>query len=130
MKFNNCVLVGRLVKDPEMRKTTSGKDVAQFTLAIDDINDAVDFANCEAWSNTATTISRYCHKGDEIGVIGRFRNRKESDEKYHPRFVVERFEFGAKKRSEQQSDAFDTVDDIAESKKYPDLQIQMDELPF
>lgn len=78
--INNVTLTGRLTKDAQIRKTTSGKSVASFTLAVDRNRKAegqpsADYVPCVAWEKTAELIGQYCHKGSLIGVEGRIQTR-------------------------------------------------------
>lgn len=82
--INNVVLVGRLTKDIELRKTQSGLSVASFTVACDrrlsqaqkDNNEqSADFINCVAWRGSADFLGNYAHKGDTVGVEGRLQTR-------------------------------------------------------
>ena len=81
--INRIILVGRLTRDPELRSTQSGKSVVSFTLAVDrrksrdaDPNmPTADFISCVAWNQTAELMSRYTHKGSQIGVEGRIQTR-------------------------------------------------------
>jgi len=77
MTINSVVLVGRLTRDVELRATTSGQDVASFTIAVDGIgqNAQALFMNCTAWGNQAKFVSTYCKKGFLVGVEGRLQQR-------------------------------------------------------
>ena len=85
--INRVILVGRLTRDPELRSTQSGKSVVSFTLAVDrrksrdaDPNmPTADFISCVAWNQTAELMSRYTHKGSQIGVEGRIQTRNYDD---------------------------------------------------
>ena len=77
--LNSIVVQGRFTKDPELRKTNSGKDVCSFTLACDNGNRGTDFIGCVAWGQTATTISRYMDKGSMAVVEGSLHSRKWED---------------------------------------------------
>lgn len=82
--INRAVVVGRLTKDPELRKTTSGKSVVQFNLACNRNKSSegqpeADFINCVAWNKTADTMQQYLHKGDLIGIEGRIQTRNYQD---------------------------------------------------
>ncbi len=78
--INRVVLVGRITKDPELRKAGSG-EVVSFTIAINrryankDGNKEADFINCVAWNQTANFLSTYVKKGNLIGVEGRIETR-------------------------------------------------------
>ncbi len=79
--MNNVVIVGRLVRDPEMKTTTQNTDVLNITLAVDrnfkNVNGEyeVDFVDCILWKGIAKSTAEYCVKGDLIGVKGRLQTR-------------------------------------------------------
>lgn len=82
--LNKIVVMGRLVKDPDLRATASGKPVANFTLAVErdrEVNGerATDFIDCVAWNGTAEFVSKYFSKGSMAVVAGRFQSRKYTD---------------------------------------------------
>ena len=73
MAANNSVnLVGRLTRDPELQKTTSGLSVVNFTLAVDrsSKDKGCNFINCTAYQKNAENICLYCSKGKMIAVEG------------------------------------------------------------
>lgn len=78
---NRIVLVGRLTRDPELRRTTNETPVASFTLAVDDrVKDAngqksTTFITVTVWNNQADNVAKYCRKGSLVGVDGRIRQR-------------------------------------------------------
>jgi len=74
---NSVILIGRLTKDPEIKKTSSGKSVASFTLAVNQRfnRDKTDFINCVAWEKTADYLGNYVKKGNLIAVEGRISTR-------------------------------------------------------
>ena len=70
--MNTINLMGRLVRDPELR-WTQGKEpkaVCRFTLAVRRNADATDFIDCIAWQGTGEMIEKYCKKGDMLAVTG------------------------------------------------------------
>lgn len=82
--INNVVLVGRLTKDVEVKKTQSGLSVASFTIACDrrlsqeqknNNEQSADFISCVAWRGSADFLGQYSHKGDTVGVEGRIQTR-------------------------------------------------------
>ena len=75
--LNQVVLIGRLTKDPEIKKTSSGKSVASFTLAVNQRfnRDKTDFISCVAWKKTAEYLGNYVKKGNLIAVEGRISTR-------------------------------------------------------
>lgn len=79
---NRVILVGRLTKDPELRRTQSGKSVASFTVAVNrryGQQDQADFINCVAWEKTADFLSQYAKKGAMVSVEGRISTRNYDD---------------------------------------------------
>ena len=84
--LNQIVLVGRLVKMPEVITTESGKSMAYLTLAIPrtfknaDGEYDTDFIDCVLWNTVAETTSEYCKQGDLIGIKGRVQSRMVEDE--------------------------------------------------
>lgn len=76
---NMVVLVGRLVRDPEIVERENGKKVSRVTLAVNrkfkssDGTYHTDFVDCVLWNNFAKNVNEYCSKGDLIGVRGRIQ---------------------------------------------------------
>lgn len=84
--LNKIFIMGRLTRDPELRRTQSGTAVASFTLAVDrDFKDKetgekqTDFIDCVAWRNSAEFVSRYFSKGRMAVVEGRLQIRPWTD---------------------------------------------------
>ena len=83
--LNHIAIMGRLVRDPELRYTGDSVPVANFTVAVDrDYQNEggerqTDFIDCSAWRGTAEFISKYFHKGSMIVVSGRLQSRKWED---------------------------------------------------
>lgn len=75
--INTFTAVGRLTKDPELRKTSSGVSVLQFTIACDrdrkgkDGKYPADFINCRAWRQSAEFLANYAKKGNLVAISGR-----------------------------------------------------------
>lgn len=104
--MNICILHGRLARDPDVRTTQSGRQVAHFTVAVDrpktkDGQQSADFIQCVAWEKTAEMIDRYFHKGKEIALEGRVSTRsydgQDGAKKYVTEITVSRVEFCGKK---------------------------------
>lgn len=72
---------GRLVRDPELRQTQTGKSVCSFTVASDkrQREDGADFIDCQAWNGLGEMISKYFTKGKEIVLAGALSSRKYQD---------------------------------------------------
>ena len=113
--LNNIVLMGRLTRDPELRRTGSGVAVANFTLAVDrdfgakDGEKETDFIECVAWRQTAEFLSKYFAKGRIAVVIGRLQVRsftdKEGIKRKTAEVVVDMVYFGDSKKEAAASDA-------------------------
>lgn len=93
--INRAVVCGRLVRDPELRRTQNGTPVTSFTLAVNrtfknaDGQQEADFLNCVAWNKTAEIVEQYCSKGNLVGVEGRLQSRSYQDNQGNNRTVVE-----------------------------------------
>ena len=78
--MNKVILMGRLARDPDMRKTQGGKSVAQMTIAVDrrggtNGQPEADFLSLIAWDKLADITGQYLHKGSKILVEGRLQSR-------------------------------------------------------
>ena len=92
--INRVVLVGRLVRDPELRRTQSGTAVCSYTLAVGRRTQAqgqpdTDFINCVAWNKSAELMTTYLHKGSLIGVEGRIQTRNYDNQQGQRVYVTE-----------------------------------------
>ena len=75
--LNQLVLVGRLVREPELKETENGKKVTNITLAVsknyknaEGVYDT-DFIDCTLWNSVAENTAEYCKVGDMVGIKGR-----------------------------------------------------------
>ena len=108
--LNHIVLMGRLTRDPELRRTGSGIAVASFSLAVDrDFGSSAntgeketDFIDIVAWRNTAEFVSKYFTKGRMAVVSGRLQIRnwtdKEGNKRRSAEVVADNVYFGDSKR--------------------------------
>jgi len=93
--LNQIVLMGRLTKDPELRRTQGGTAVASFTLAVDrdftnqDGSKDTDFIDCVAWKGTGEFVSKYFTKGRMAVVSGRLQLRDWTDREGNKRRSAE-----------------------------------------
>jgi single-strand DNA-binding protein len=80
--INRVVLIGRLVRDPELRTTQTGKSVCDITIAVDkrikpsDGSPTADFFRVNCWEKTADFVANYLSKGRLVAVDGRLQSRK------------------------------------------------------
>lgn len=130
--INNVILTGRLTKDADLRKTTSGKSVASFSLAVDrgrkvEGQPTADYVPCVAWDKTADLLVQYCHKGSLIGVEGKIQTRSYEDPNsrkkvYVTEVVINNLTFlETKGQAQQQTEQFNDM---------PVMDIEADDLPF
>ena len=109
--LNHITIMGRLTRDPELRRTNSGIAVASFTVAVDrDFGGRdggekeTDFIDCTAWRNTAEFVSKYFTKGRMAVVSGRLQIRnytdKEGNKRRSAEVVAENVYFGDSKKDE------------------------------
>ncbi len=109
--LNQTVLVGRLVKEPELRQTENGKKVTNITLAVPrsykNMNGEydTDFISCVLWSGIAENTVEYVKKGDLLGVKGRIQTRTyedvEANRKYITEVVAEKVTFLSNKSKDE-----------------------------
>ena len=112
--LNRIIVMGRITRDPELRRTNSGTAVASFTVAVDrDFKSQsgekeTDFIDVVAWRNTAEFVSKYFSKGRMAVVEGRLQLRdwtdKDGNKRRSAEIVADSVYFGDSKR-----DAGDTV---------------------
>ena len=109
--LNKIIIMGRLTRDPELRRTGSGIAVASFSVAVerdypnkDTGEKEVDFINCVAWRQAGEFVSKYFSKGSMIVVSGRLQMKKWVDTNGNTRtdaeIVAEDVYFGGSKKSE------------------------------
>lgn len=141
--LNRITVMGRLTRDPELRKTNSGLSCANFSLAVErDIADSqtgkreTDFIDCVAWRATADFVSKYFQKGSMAVVSGRLQIRTWQDKNGNNRrtaeIVTDNIYFGSSKKDSQGSAASDysappAGDPMAE---YPELTGEDEGFPF
>lgn len=107
--LNNTVLVGRLVNDPELYETETGKKLTRITLAVPrsykNVNGEyeTDYIGCKMWQGIAQSTTDYCKKGDLLGVKGRLQTSSYETEdgiKYITEVVAEKITFLSSKNKD------------------------------
>ena len=110
--LNKIVIMGRLTRDPEVRQTQTGTNVANFTLAVDrDLKNKqtgereTDFIDCVAWAQSADFISKYFSKGSMAVISGRLQIRSwtdaEGNKRRNAEVVTDNIYFGDSKSDSQ-----------------------------
>lgn len=91
--LNRALLVGRLTRDPELRRTSNGKAVTSFNLAVErnfkSDDQEADFINCVCWGKIAENTERYCSKGSMVSVDGRIQTRNYDNNQGQKIYVTE-----------------------------------------
>ncbi len=106
--LNKIIIMGRMVKNPELRYTQNQKPVASFTLAVDRDGQEkqTDFIDCVAWNKTAEFVAQWFIKGQMAIAEGRLQLREWTDRDGNKRrsaeVVADRVYFGEAKRQEKQ----------------------------
>lgn len=127
--MNKCILIGRITKDVELKKTPTDVSVVSNTIAVTrnfktNGEYESDFINFVAYRTTADLITKYCKKGDRIGLTGRWQNRSYDNQNgvkvYVSELIVEDIEFLQEKKEPKQE----------EPKQNNPFDIPTDDLPF
>ena len=114
--LNHITIMGRLVRDPELRRTGAGTAVSSFTIAVDrdfsgkDNEKETDFIECVAWRQTGEFVSKYFTKGRMIVVDGRLQVRKwqtkEGENRYSTEVIANSCYFGDSKKESSGSESY------------------------
>lgn len=151
--INRVVLVGRITRDPELRKTSVGISVVRFTLAVNrrktkEGDQEADFINCQVWRHSADFLANYVKKGAMLGIEGRIQTRSYKDQNdrtvYVTEVVCESVQLLAQKQASnvQNQEAHTNTNTYQESPSYQEygatasefgsdtLDIASDDLPF
>ena len=115
--LNHIVVMGRLTRDPELRRTGSGIAVTSFTVAVDrDFPNKesgereTDFIDCVAWRQTGEFVSKYFTKGSMAVVSGRLQIRgwtdKDGNKRRSAEIVADNVYFGSSKRDENSGNSY------------------------
>ena len=108
--LTQTVIVGRIVKDPELKETDSGKKVTNITLAVPrsfkNMNGEyeTDYIPCVLWKGVAESTTQYCKKGDLVGIKGRIQSRSyetEEEKRYVVELIAEKVTFLTSKNKEE-----------------------------
>ena len=117
--LNKVLLMGNLTRDPELRVTTKGSAICQFSLAINrtfklesgESREEVTYTDCEAWGKTGETIAKYVSKGRPLFIEGRLRldqweDKNTKEKRSRMKVVLESFQFiGGKEDPAPRGDA-------------------------
>lgn len=142
--LNHITIMGRMTRDPELRRTGTGVAVASFTMAVDrDFaskdggEKETDFIDCVAWRNTGEFVSKYFTKGSMAVVSGRLQIRSWTDKDGNKRRTAEvladNVYFGDSKKSESSTAGYPTsapAQSFAPAQNFEMITDEDAELPF
>lgn len=133
--MNNCILMGRLTKDPEKKEVKEGLSVARYTLAVDRQGKEAGaaFIPCVAFGKTAEFANKYFHKGMRVLVKGHIQTgsytNKEGNKVYTTELAIESQEF-ADSSNKASIEPATTATTSAKSDDFVDYSEEDVELPF
>ena len=147
--MNRVILLGRLTKDPELRKTASGLSYCRFTVACDkrktkdDKEPGANFITCAAWRQNAEFISDYGQKGSQVAVEGSIKTGSYTDRDgrkvYTTEVLVDRIQLAESKKQRSDYPSNGTSYTMAEASAHAnegfdvgdaDAEVTGDDLPF
>lgn len=146
--MNKVLITGRVVKDLELYKTSSGKSRLSFTVAVDrkitkeakeEGKKSADFINCEVWEQLAELMVKYCSKGSKIALEGRLEERtydKQDGTKGYLTYVrVQNIEFLDSKPKETNDNSVQVkeenpFEEFGKSVDLSDVTLDDSDLPF
>lgn len=144
--MNRTILVGRLVKDVELKYTPNGKAVGNFTLAVNrpfknqQGEQEADFIRCQVWGKAAENLANYMGKGSQVGVDGRIQTRsfdgQDGKKVFVTEVVADSVQFLESKGSQQSGNSGQLQQQASpQQSQQPNLQsegavINDDDLPF
>lgn len=135
--MNKVILVGRLTKDPELRRTASGTAVTSFTLAVNkpyktNGEQTADFISCVVWNGSAENVAKYCSKGSLVAIDGRISTRNYTNQNGQKVYVTEvlcdSVQFIETKKKDTQNVKTEPTNDFMNG--YDDFELQDDDLAF
>ncbi len=109
--LNNTILQGRLVREPELKKTRSEVSYCDFTVAWSEAYNEIEkeykcFLRCKAWRGTADFLCKYFKKGQDLLVEGKLLTEEweaDGERKRHTVLLVEKIHFCGKKEATSQN---------------------------
>lgn len=89
--MNNVSIIGRLVRHPELRFTTSGTPFAEFSVAVDNLyskGETPAWVNIQVWGQTAESLPEHTVKGDQVAISGRLDSESWTDKDDNKHFKL------------------------------------------
>lgn len=142
--LNRVILIGRLTRDPELRKTTSGTAVASFSLAVDDSYKGPNgekntlFMNCSVFGARGENVAKFTRKGSLVAVSGRLNQRKYNRKSDNVQMTVTEvicdsvdfLDTKSSNGSATPSNDNETVNEEAQGNNLDSIDVVDDDLPF
>lgn len=135
MNLNKVILIGRLVRDPEMRSTSTGQSVCNFSIATsrfwtnretNEKQEKTEFHNIVAWAKQAEIITQYLNKGSLILIEGRLETRSWQDsdgnKRYRTEVIAERIQLGPKSSGGTTPDSLSSEEKEVSQEKIPIIE--------
>ena len=134
MNLNKVIIIGRMVRNPELKKVPSGASVSSFAVATSRTykdkagakQEETEFHNVVAWGRTAEVIHQYVKKGQIIMIEGRIQTRsweKDGEKKYRTEIMAETMQMGPKVAGAKKEEASDKPE-------YPSEDVNPEDIPF
>ena len=146
--MNKAILIGRIVKDLELRTTPNNRNLCQFTIAVnrpytnEDGERKADFINCVVWDKLAENLAKYQKKGNQIAVEGRIQTRnyddKDGKKVYATEVLVNNISFLDTKKNDSNFNNLEEPSVVVEKEEETDpyqafgdsIEVSTDDLPF
>ncbi|MBQ6547298.1 MAG: single-stranded DNA-binding protein [Bacilli bacterium] len=141
--MNVVVLIGRIIKDIEVRYTEKDLAVSNFTIAVrkdyKNVNGEYesDFINCVSFGNISEYLNKYANKGDLVAVKGRIQTRNYEDKEGNKRYITEVFVdkttlLSSRKNTQQETNEYKDASVKTETNALDSLDIKIEDsdLPF
>ena len=122
--MNSVILMGRLVRDVELKQTSTGKTYCRFSLAVkkEFAKDGADFINCVAWDKRAEILANYLSKGQRILIQGRLNTSSyeaNGETRYSTDVIVDKITFIENMTSGSSIESPKVEDETAEDDEFP-----------
>lgn len=136
--MNKIFLIGRITKDLELRNTSKGTPVCEFTLAVNRDKENTDFITCQVWNKQAENLCKYQGKGSLISVAGELRveTYEINDKKHYKTYVLSNvIEYLSTQQKSQEKPNKDVYREFGESIKTESeigqqIEISEEDLPW
>lgn len=114
--MNNLAIIGRMVRNPELRRTQNDIAVASFRIAVDrEYSEGTDFFDVVAWRKTGEFVSKYFKQGQKIAIVGRIQTRewedKDGNKRRNVEIIAEHVDFAGDKKNENASSKMQELPD-------------------